>query len=130
MSGSAWERVSAYVDNGNGNLVGQGSPIINSVSKYKDIYQKNTIDDNANNYLLTINKKGDAVYETSSNGIASSLGWFNDYTHMPNAGFPWFVRGGGWSNGSNAGAVYFSYTSGGALSGNGFRPVLLVNAGL
>lgn len=130
LSGSAWERVSAYVDNANGNLAGQGASIINAVSKYKDIYTKNTTDDNANNYLLTVNKKGDAVWETSSNAIATGLGWFGDYTNMPNTSTPWFVRGGYWDFGSTAGAFLFHITGGGPRSNNGFRPVLIVNAGL
>jgi prepilin-type N-terminal cleavage/methylation domain-containing protein len=130
LSGSAWERVSAYVDNANGNLNTYGSSIINAVSKYKNVYQKNTTDDNANNYLLTVNFKGDAVYETSSNGIATQLGWFSDYTNMPYTSAPWFVRGGGWNDGSYAGAFGFDYAYGDPGSAIGFRPVLAVSAGL
>jgi prepilin-type N-terminal cleavage/methylation domain-containing protein len=130
LSGSAWERVSAYVSNGNGNLNTYGSSIISADNKYKDVYQKNTTDDNANNYLLTVNFKGDAVYETSSNGIATQLGWFSDYTNMPNTGRPWFIRGGYWGDGSDAGAFSFYLTYGSPGVNHGFRPVLLVNAGL
>jgi hypothetical protein len=130
LSGSAWERVSAYVDNANGNLAGQGLSIINAISKYKDVYTKNTTDDTANNYLLTVNKKGEAVWETSSNGIATGLGWSSDFTNMPNTVGPWFFRGGGWHSGSGAGAFTFNSTYGGPDSSFGFRPTLLVGSGL
>ena len=91
----------------------------------------NAVDDYdfANNYLLTINKKGDAVYETSNN-IGGSYSWFNDSAYMPFAGGPWFGRGGLWRSGGNAGAFQFTYEDGGPDSLDGFRPVLVVNAGL
>ena len=129
LSGSAWERVSAYVDNGHSNLVGQGSSIIKAINKYKDIYAKGITDDTPNNYSLAINKKGDAVYETSNNTYGS-YSWFNDYSYMPTTGSPWFDRGGAWSNGGGAGAFYFNRSGGGLNSYYGFRPVLVVNAGL
>ena len=133
MSGGAWERVAAFVNNGNVNLNGQGLSIINALGKYKDIYDKNTIDDNANNYILSINKKGDGIYETSSDTIASNLGWFSDYSIMPNVSVPWFVRGGYFSNGFIAGSFAFYHSSGSDVyhyDVGGFRPVLLVEKGL
>ena len=130
ISGGAMEMVSAYVDNGDGNLTNYGLSIINAVNKYKDVYLKGSTDNAQNNYNLTINKKGDAVYETS-NSHTGSTSWFGDYSSMPNTGSPWFMRGGLWNNGSNAGAFNFHYTFGGTNSSRGgFRPVLLVNAGL
>jgi hypothetical protein len=129
LSGSAWERVSAYVDNTNGNLTVQGSSIITADGKYKNIYTKGSIDDQATNYDLAINFKADAVYETSNN-INGPYSWFGDYSIIPNNGNPWFIRGGYWSSGSTAGAFHFYITYGGPYSNSGFRPVLLVNAGL
>jgi hypothetical protein len=50
---------------------------------------------------------------------------------MPQANYPWFVRGGGGLGlGSPAGTFAFHNTSGDAASHYGFRPVLAVNAGL
>ncbi len=129
--------VSAYVDNGHGKLINEGSSIINAINKYKDVYQKNAVDDNKNNYLLTINKKGDAVYETSTTGIDGLYAWFNGYSTMPHTFVAWFSRGGDWNSGGSAGAFSFSWYFSCNLLGNnngctsiGFRPVLLVNAGL
>ena len=129
ISGGAMEMVSAYVDNGDGNLTNYGLSIINAVNKYKDIYTIGSTDTNHNNYNLTINKKGDAVYETSNNTDAS-YAWFNDYAYMPNAKDPWFYRGGDWNGGVFVGAFYFVRTGGNPSSNNGFRPVLVVHAGL
>ncbi len=129
MSGGAWERVSAYVNNAHTNLTTYGPQIISADSKYKDIYAMGATDTQANNYALTVNFKGDAVWETSSN-INGSFSWFGDYSYMPNTNVPWFIRGGNYWNGSFAGAFGFYYTSGGPYNDSGFRPVLLVKAGL
>jgi hypothetical protein len=129
ISGGAWERVSAYLDNANGNLNTYGSSIISADNKYKNIYTVGGTDDQPTNYGLTINFKGDAVYETSNAGTGSTS-WFADYSNMPNTGSPWFFRGGTWNSGSNAGAFLFYNTNGYPFSNNGFRPVLIVNAGL
>jgi hypothetical protein len=128
MSGGSWEYVAAYVNNANGNL-GQGSSITSAAAQYKDVYAVGGTDDQATNYGLAINFKGDAVYETSNN-INGSYSWFGDYSNMPNTGNPWFIRGGYFSAGSNAGAFSFTYNWGGANSHFGFRPVLVVNTGL
>ncbi len=130
ISGGSWEMISAYVDNGHDNLRNYGSSIIYAVSKYKDVYLKGSTDEQVNNYGLAINQKGDAVYETSNN-IGGSYAWFNYDSYMPTAGGPWFIRGGHWANIGTAGAFSFGGTNGGVYSNDsGFRPVLVVNAGL
>jgi hypothetical protein len=128
ISGGSWEYVAAYVNNANGNL-GQGSTITGAAAQYKDVYSVGGTDDQATNYGLTVNFKGDAVYEISSN-INGSYSWFNDYSYMPNMSNPWFIRGGYFNHTSNAGPFVFYYYLSGAESHIGFRPVLLVNAGL
>ncbi|MGI6325187.1 MAG: hypothetical protein ACOXZS_04540, partial [Bacilli bacterium] len=55
MSGGAWERVSAYVNNAHTNLTTYGPQIISADSKYKDIYAMGATDTQANNYALTVN---------------------------------------------------------------------------
>jgi type IV pilus assembly protein PilA len=128
MSGGAWEYVAAYVNNAHGNL-GQGSSITSAANQYKDVYTVGGTDDQPTNYGLTINFKGDAVYETSNAG-AESTSWFSDYSFMPYTSAPWFRRGGDSINGSGAGTFSFYYIWGGVYSSIGFRPVLAVNAGL
>jgi hypothetical protein len=129
LSGGAWERVSAYVDNDHDSLTTYGSQIMSADGKYKDIYTMGSSDTRPLNYDENI-KKGDAVYETSSTG-ENSTSWFTDYSYMPYTSYPWFSRGGGYDSTTCAGAFRFSSTGGDpAGSGNSFRPVLLVGAGL
>lgn len=44
MSGGAWEKVAAYVDNGNSNLTSNGSSLINGESYTKDVYAMGSTD--------------------------------------------------------------------------------------
>lgn len=129
ISGGSWECLAAYLNNGNSSLNTYGSVMVSAASQYKDIYTVGSTDDQAINYGLTINKKGDAIYETSNN-ISGPYSWFSDYSYMPNTNSPWIVRGGYFGGSSGAGAFYFSNTNGSAGNFYGFRPVLLVNSGL
>ena len=87
LSGGAWEMVSAYVDNAHANLATYGSQIMSADGKYKDVYTVGGTDDQANNYALTVNKKGDAVWETSNN-IYESYSWFADYSYITHTNNP------------------------------------------
>jgi hypothetical protein len=129
MAGGVWERVSGYVDNGNSNFVPYASSLIAAPSQYKDIYEKGTTDNNGNNYNLTINKKGDAVYETSSYYVGN-YAWRGNSSNMPNTTGPVFARGGGFNSTTSGGPFFFTVASGVASSSFGFRPVLLINEGL
>ena len=125
MSGGAWEYVAAYVNNGNSNLTNYGSSLVNGDAKTKNVYSKGSSDSRDNNYSANSGKYGDAVYETSANGNSSSSSWYGDYSNFPNASSPFFRRGGGYNNGTNAGVFYFYNYSGNSGSGNSFRPVLV-----
>jgi prepilin-type N-terminal cleavage/methylation domain-containing protein len=127
MVGGAFEKVAAYVENSQTSLT---SPLLaGAADKYKDIYTAGSTDDRANNYALAINKKGDAVYETSSLSEGSTS-WFGDYSYMPATDRPWFNRGGDAVGGSTSGIFNFSYVWLTVASSNGFRPVLLVQTGI
>jgi hypothetical protein len=128
MSGGSWEFTSDYVDNGHSNL-NNGSVILSTENKYKNIYTVASTDSEPNNYALSINKKGIAVYETSTSG-SGATSWNGDYSYMPRTDQPWFLRGGHFSNGTNAGAESFSGAYGSASSNVGFRASVLVGAGL
>jgi hypothetical protein len=129
LSGGAWEKTSAYLDNSTGNLSTYGSAIISADNKYKDKYTKGSTDDQATNYSLSINLKGDAIYETSNN-INGLYSWYGEAAYMPSTITPWFLRGGFFDYGSGAALYAFGYSSGAPYSPNGFRPVLAVNVGL
>ena len=125
MSGGAWEYVAGYVNNGNGNLTNYGSSLVNGDAKTKNVYSKASSDNNTNNYNANSGKYGDAVYETSANGNSSSSSWYGDYSYFPYASTPFFIRGGGYGNGTGAGVFFFGRGIGNSGSDYSFRPVLV-----
>ena len=124
MSGGAWEYVAGYVNNGNGNLTSYGSSLVNGAAKTKNVYSKASTDNATNNYNANSGKYGDAVYETSTSG-SGSTSWYGDYSNFPDTSNPFFVRGGGYNDGSGAGVFCFSYNNGSSHIGTLFRPVLV-----
>ena len=127
MSGGAWEYVAAYVNNGNSSLTSYGNSLYTSTdSKTKNVYAKGSSDSRDNNYSANAGVYGDAVYETSTSG-SGTTSWYSDYSDFPNAGIPFFVRGGGYNDGSNAGVFYFGFSNGDGSSYHSFRPVLVAN---
>ena len=126
MNGGAWEYVAAYVNNGNGNLTSYGSSLVNGEAKTKNVYAKGSSDNNSSNYSANAGVYGDAVYETSANGNTSNGSWYDDYSYFPYTNIPFFIRGGGYFDGSYTGVFYFGSSSGVSNSGYSFRPVLVV----
>ena len=125
MSGGAWEYVAGYVNNGDSNLTSYGSSLVNGDAKTKNVYSKGSSDSRDNNYSANSGKYGDAVYETSANGNSSSSSWYGDYSYFPYAGNPFFLRGGYYNNGTNAGVFSFDCSYGDSNSNDSFRPVLV-----
>ena len=124
MSGGAWEYVAGYVNNGHGNLTNYGSSLVNGDAKTKNVYSKASSDSYENNYNANSSKYGDAVYETSTNG-SGSTSWYGDCSNFPYTSSPFFIRGGVYGNGTDAGVFYFNNYDGGSNSSNSFRPVLV-----
>lgn len=129
MSGGSYEYVAAYVNNGHVHITTYANSVVSAAAKYKDIYTMGAVDDPASNYDLAINKKGDAVYETSSSG-AGSTSWHSDYSNIPYIGMMWFARSGSRSNTTNGGAFLYNALYAGTNPGAGFRSVILVGTGL
>ena len=125
MSGGAWEYVAGYVNNGHGNLTSYGSSLVNGDAKTKNVYSKGSSDNATDNYNANSSKYGDAVYETSTNG-SSNTSWYSDYSSFPTTDYPFFRRGGYYSNGVNAGTFCFGDVNGNSHSDYSFRPVLTV----
>ena len=124
MSGGAWEYVAGYVNNGNSSLTSYGSSLVNGDAKTKNVYSKASSDNATNNYNANSGKYGDAVYETSTSG-SGTTSWYGDYSSFPNADWPFFYRGGAYSNGAGAGVFSFDYNNGDSNGSNSFRPVLV-----
>ena len=131
MSGGSYEYVAAYVNNGNSNLTTYGSSLVNETRSYmKDVYDMGSGDTRAANYAANSDVYGDAIYETSSgtynsSGDSNAQSWHGDYSYFPYSTDPFFHRGGGYDNSSNAGAFCFVQNVGDTNGNSGFRPVLV-----
>ena len=136
MSGGTNEYIAAFVNNGHLNLTTYGKSLIDAEEKYKELYQATSSsanDSQLENYNLSIpanRKYGDAIYETSCEGTSNYLdskSWYLDYSYFPCMDRAFFLKGGFYSDTTNAGVFYFG-SSIGAGGGNtiGFRIVLPV----
>lgn len=110
MNGCGAEYVSACLV-GNENLL--TTDLSKSTSKYIDLY---------NSY--SIEKYGDAVYETS-NSATERNAWFRDYSHFGNNSAV-FARGSYASDSTAAGMFYYNLSSVTVDSARSFRPVCIV----
>ena len=88
MSGGAWE----YVMGNYNDIISMAGFSSMPAAKYYDKYTSST------------GKTGDATTETS--------GWYGDHAEFPDSTDSWFVRGGSYNFGTNAGVFYFSITNG------------------
>ncbi|MFR0823515.1 MAG: hypothetical protein ACLSHH_07940, partial [Clostridia bacterium] len=147
LSGGIWERIAAYVANGNGNLKNYGASITYDGSTLKTASTKYTttypFDSNTDNTGITSNdanlntastnnyKKntliyGDGICETSTAGTGSSS-WYGDYSCYPGLFGPFSIRGGDLWGGSSAGLFYFTRNGGNSHYNSGFRVVLIIS---
>ena len=135
MSGGAWERTAAIVNNGNENLNIYGKAIMNALNngkstEYVTVYPKGetsgqSLDDaSKSNYIANTKIYGDAIRETSTTGLGQTS-WYSDYSYFVGAYNPFFTRGGDYWYTSGAGLFYFSRDSGGSGYDYGFRSVLV-----
>ena len=125
ISGGSWEYVAAYMNNEHENLTTYGQSVVNAEYYKKEVYEKSSISDTSkNNYNANTSRYGDAVYETSS---VSSLmnSWFGDFSDFPYVSGPFFIRGGGSTDGDNSGSFAFGVYTGIGAEHIGFRPVLV-----
>jgi len=135
MSGGAWERTAAIVNNGNENLNIYGKAIMNALNngkstEYVTVYPKGetsgqSLDDaSKSNYIANTKIYGDAIRETSTTGLGQTS-WYSDYSYFVGADAPFFARGGNSWITSVAGLFYFSRHGGNSNYDCGFRSVLV-----
>ena len=135
MSGGAWERTAAIVNNGNENLNIYGKAIMNALNngkstEYVTVYPKGetsgqSLDDaSKSNYIANTKIYGDAIRETSTTGLGQTS-WYSDYSYFVGAGSPFFIRGGDCWDTSGAGLFCFSRHGGDSHYVYGFRSVLV-----
>lgn len=129
MNGGQAEFVAAYLNNGSQYLSQYGSQILLADEKYVDIYSIGTSDNWEANYAKVIEKKGDAIYESSTIGD-SDTSWFHVMSVMMNGDHVWLIRGGSEMDETHSGEFYYHGIWGFYGVDFGFRPVLLVGSGL
>ena len=133
MSGGAWEYVMGYTTGATteGGTSGITSLYPNffsdsSYSKYWDKYTS-TANTNYNNRIL-----GDATGEMGPFGseldpdgtTRYKSSWYKAYAYFAGSSYPWFERGGHWSNGTEAGSFAFGLDAGGTSTYFSYRIVL------
>ncbi len=133
MSGGAWEYVMGYTTKAT--TVGGSSGI---TSLYPNFFSDSTYTKYWNKYASTVNTNynnrilGDATGEMGPFGSEKDpdgstrykSSWYKDYAYFVHSSYPWFVRGGHWSNGTEAGSFAFSLSTGGTYTSISFRVVL------
>ena len=87
--------------------------------RYYDKYSYGT-----SNTEYTRGKLGDATNEMAPTGTSGN--WYSDYAVFPYNSYPWFVRGGYYYNGANAGMFSFNHYSGYAYTRYSTRAVLSI----
>lgn len=127
LNGGSWEYVAAYIDNQNSSITTYGSSLASGNPETKNTYAiGESGDTQESNYNKTIEKYGDALYETSNAYANTNGSWYADYAYLPYAEFSFFARGGACDNVKEAGAFAFSYGTGDKVNFISFRPVLVV----
>ncbi|MDD2208345.1 MAG: hypothetical protein PHU45_03220, partial [Bacilli bacterium] len=134
MSGGAHERVMGNYNNlPRADVNGfTEEALLNLNSKYINRYFTKTEDLLGGvGMAYDLNIYGDALYETSFNAHryngtswegTGPGSWNGDYSYLPHASYPWFIRGGYFSNGAHAGPFYFSSSGGSVAVNYSFRP--------
>ena len=136
LSGCVLEYTAAYVSNGSSNINLYGKSYASTEAnldgyktlstKYATVYPYDSsyLGATYNNLKSEIYGFGDAILETSNrSGISNS--WNGDDSRFPYPSDPFFKRGGGYSNDSDAGTFSFVHTIGNSYSSLGFRSVLV-----
>ena len=88
-------------------------------AKYYDSYKYDT-----NETSHARGKLGDATKETLATFGNTSGGWYSDYVSFPYFSESWFLRGGNYGSGTNAGVFYFYNYYGSGFSYGSARAVL------
>ena len=127
MSGGALEYVSSYIIGKPGSSGFSTTILANYDSKYFDVY-------NASSAVTTYQYRilGDATgemgpfksYLDGDNNSRYHSSWYGDFSYFVDSSYPWFVRGGLYTDGVLAGAFYFDRNTGGTHRDVGFRLVL------
>ena len=126
MSGGSWECVAAYLNNGSVNLdIPDDTAGSNIADYYKNIYNIGDPEGQENNYNVSANSYGDAMYETSASGTEKNS-WNGDYSTFLETSKEFLLRGGGNSDKDGAGIFCFYPMTAEGRNDFSFRPVLSI----
>ena len=121
MSGGAWEYVMGNMNNSSNAFYSSNAGFTTAPdAKYYDSYKY----DSSSNTTHARGKLGDAIKETLTTFGNISGGWYSDYANFPHSSYSWFLRGGNYNGGSNAGVFYFRGSVGGGSGYYSARAVL------
>ena len=126
MSGGAWDRNAAYVNNNHENLQIYGKSVVDGETKYKEVYEQGITDTQELNYEKAASKYGDAIYETSKGYSTTNSSWYSDFAYFVGSNNPFFNRGGYRNDKTGAGVFAFDDTDGNAYAYCGFRVAIPV----
>ena len=120
MSGGAWEFVMGNMKNSSNAFYSSSSGFTTAPdAKYYDSYKYDT-----SNTSHASGKLGDATKETLTAFGSGVGGWYSDNAFFPNSSYSWFLRGGRYLNGTDAGVFHFNNSHGGIGGDCSARAVL------
>lgn len=123
MSGGAWEYVMGNMENSTGAFYSSSAGFSTAPdSSYYDSYTYGTGYNDATAHARGL--IGDATRETLKTFGGSTSGWYSDYSVFPNSTLSWFIRGGSFYDGANAGVFNFNTNNGSMRSGYSWRGVV------
>ena len=121
MSGGAYEYVMGNMNNSSNAFYSSNAGFTTAPdAKYYDSYKY----DSSSSTTHARGKLGDATKETLATFGNTSGGWYSDYASFPRSSNSWFVRGGSYNYGANAGVFGFNYLNGNGSSSGSARAVL------
>ena len=120
MSGGAWEYVMGNMKNSSNAFYSSNAGFTTAPdAKYYDSYKYDT---SYTSYAR--GKLGDATKETLATFGNTRGGWYSDFAALPVSSLSWFIRGGYYNHGTDAGVFNFSGNIGEVGSGYSARAVL------
>ncbi len=125
MSGGLYEWTAGYLDPEHSNNKHYGPSLLGDSNRYKSRYKENNQGENkSNNYNVNEGRKGEAIWETSSDGTGETS-WDKDWSDYIDWSNCFTVRGGIYEHGEHAGIFGFVAYNGMTFHNTGFRAVLI-----
>ena len=120
MSVGAYEYVMGNMNNSSNAFYSSNAGFTTAPdAKYYDSYKYDT------SYTSHARGKlGDATKETLTTFGNTSGGWYSDYAYFPYSSLSWFIRGGYYDHGTNAGVFNFTHGNGDSPGNHSARAVL------